>query len=80
VKNSPPTEEGTLEHWLVRNEKQNKSYAYTEEKPNSKKAILHYKLLARSDNYYLLEVTLKLADIIRYGVSWLKWVVLLKAI
>lgn len=59
VKNSPPTEEGTLEHWLVRSEKQNKSYAYTEEKPNSKKAILHYKLLARSDNYYLLEVDLK---------------------
>ena len=59
VKNSSPTEEGTLEHWLVRNEKQNKSYAYTEEKPNSKKAILHYKLLARSDNYYLLEVDLK---------------------
>ncbi|NYI48632.1 RluA family pseudouridine synthase [Macellibacteroides fermentans] len=59
VKNSPPTEESTLEHWLVRNEKQNKSYAYTEEKPNSKKAILHYKLLARSDNYYLLEVDLK---------------------
>ena len=59
VKNSPPTEEGTLEHWLVRNEKQNKSYAYTEEKPNSKKAILHYKLLARSYNYYLLEVDLK---------------------
>ncbi|MDT3368200.1 MAG: RluA family pseudouridine synthase [Bacteroidota bacterium] len=59
VKNSPPTEEGTLEHWLVRNEKQNKSYAYTEEKPNSKKAILHYKQLARSDNYYLLEVDLK---------------------
>jgi ribosomal large subunit pseudouridine synthase D (EC 5.4.99.-) len=40
VKNSPPTEEGTLEHWLVRNEKQNKSYAYTEEKPNSKKGYL----------------------------------------
>lgn len=59
VKNSPPTEEGTLEHWLVRNEKQNKSYAYAEEKPNAKKAILHYKLLARSDNYYLLEVDLK---------------------
>ena len=59
VKNSPPTEEGTLEHWLVRNEKQNKSYVYTEEKPNSKKAILHYKLFARSDNYYLLEVDFK---------------------
>lgn len=59
VKNSPPTEEGTLEHWLVRNEKQNKSYAYAEEKPEAKKAILHYKLLAKSDNYYLLEIDLK---------------------
>jgi len=59
VKNCPPTEEGTLEHWLVRNEKQNKSYAYAEEKPEAKKAILHYKLLAKSDNYYLLEIDLK---------------------
>ena len=59
VKNCPTTEEGTLEHWLVRNEKQNKSYAYAEEKPEAKKAILHYKLLAKSDNYYLLEIDLK---------------------
>lgn len=59
VKNFPPAEEGTLEHWLVRNEKQNKSYAYAEEKPEAKKAILHYKLLAHSDNYYLLEIDLK---------------------
>jgi 23S rRNA pseudouridine1911/1915/1917 synthase len=59
VKNCPPTEEGTLEHWLVRNEQQNKSYAYAEEKPEAKKAILHYKLLAKSDNYYLLEIDLK---------------------
>lgn len=59
VKNRPPVDEGTLEHWLVRNEKQNKSYAYTQEKPNSKKAILHYKLIARSDKYYLLEIDLK---------------------
>ena len=59
VKNCPPTEGGTLEHWLVRNEKQNKSYAYAEEKPEAKKAILHYKLLAKSDNYYLLEIDLK---------------------
>ncbi|MCD7933566.1 MAG: RNA pseudouridine synthase [Tannerellaceae bacterium] len=59
VKNRPPAEEGTLEHWLVRNEKQNKSYAYLAEKPNSKKAILHYKLIARSEKYYLLEIDLK---------------------
>ncbi len=59
VKNRPPQEEGDLVHWLVRNEKQNKSFAYTSEKPDSKKAVLHYKLIAISDNYCLLEVDLK---------------------
>ena len=48
----------TLEHWLVRNEKQNKSYAYPTEKPNAKKAILKYRTLSHSDNYTLLEVRL----------------------
>ena len=48
----------TLEHWLVRNEKQNKSYAYDHEKPNAKKAILKYRILNHSDNYSLLEVNL----------------------
>jgi 23S rRNA pseudouridine1911/1915/1917 synthase len=59
VKDAPPQEEGTLEHWLVRNEKQNKSYAYDREVPNSKKAILDYRVIGRSDNYFLLEVDLK---------------------
>ena len=59
VKNQPPAEEDTLTHYLVRNEKQNKSYAYDTEQPNSKKAILHYKLIARSENYFLLEIDLK---------------------
>ena len=48
----------TLEHWIVRNEKQNKSYAYDSEKPNAKKAILKYRTLSHSDNYTLLEVRL----------------------
>ena len=48
----------TLTHWLVRNEKQNKSYAYDQEKPNAKKAILKYRVLSQSDNYSLLEVNL----------------------
>jgi len=59
VKIPPRQEEGVLEHYIVRNEKQNKSYAYDTEKPNSKKAILHYKLIGKSDTYYLLEVGLK---------------------
>ena len=48
----------TLENWLVRNEKQNKSYAYTSEKPNAKKAILNYRTIGHSDHYCLLEVNL----------------------
>ena len=59
VKNKPAADEGELVHWLVRNEKQNKSYAYDAERPNSKKAILHYRVIARSENYYLLEIDLK---------------------
>ncbi len=59
VKNRPPAEEGVLTHYLTRNEKQNKSYASDTEKPGSKRAVLHYRILSRSDNYYLLEVDLK---------------------
>lgn len=56
--NRPNIEEATLTHWIVRNEKQNKSYAYDAEKPNSKKAVLHYKLIGASDRYNLIEVKL----------------------
>ena len=59
VKNAPKESEGELVHFLVRNEKQNKSYAYDKEVPNSKKAVLDYCLIGRSENYYLLEVDLK---------------------
>ena len=47
-----------ITHWLVRNEKQNKSYAYDHEVPHSKKAILRYRPIAQSDRYTLLEVNL----------------------
>ena len=59
VKNAPKESEGELVHFLVRDEKQNKSYAYDKEVPNSKKAVLDYRLIGRSENYYLLEVDLK---------------------
>lgn len=47
-----------LTHWIVRNEKQNKSYAYDHEVPNSKKAVLDYRIIARGDRYQLCEVRL----------------------
>ncbi len=59
VKNKPREPEARLEHYLVRNEKQNKSYAYDTEKPNSKKSVLQYRTIAHSDNYYLLEIELE---------------------
>ncbi|HQI44355.1 MAG TPA: RNA pseudouridine synthase [Dysgonamonadaceae bacterium] len=59
VKNRPPKDEDTLIHYLIKNEKTNKSTAYDSEKPNTKKAILHYKLIAVSQKYFLLEVDLE---------------------
>ena len=59
VKQRPPQDEGELVNYLVRNEKQNKSYAYDKEMKNSKKAVLHYRLIGHSQNYFLLEVDLK---------------------
>ena len=59
VKDRPKELEGELTHGMVRNEKQNKSYAYDKERPNSKKAILRYKLIGHSQNYHLLEVDLQ---------------------
>ncbi len=58
VKNPPPNEEGELVHYMKRNSKQNKSYAHKNEVPDSKKAILDYRLLKKLDNYYLLEIDL----------------------
>ena len=58
VKNMPPQEQGTLVHYMKRNQKQNKSFAHIKEVPESKKAILDYKILQKLDNYYLLEIDL----------------------
>ena len=59
IKNPPPKTEDTLIHFLKRNPKQNKSYAYNNEIPNSKKAILRYQVIKKLDSYLLLEIDLK---------------------
>ena len=58
TKNNPSQPEAILTNWLVRNEKQNKSYVYDHEVPRSKKAILSYRVIGRSEHYSLLEVNL----------------------
>lgn len=59
VQNRPRKEKETLTHYLIKNQRTNKSSAYDIEKPNTKKGILHYSLIAQSDNYFLLEVNLE---------------------
>src|SRR6476660_3626843 len=58
VKNKPEPEAATLEHFLVRNEKNNTSKAHLKEVPNSKKAILDYRIIASLNNYFVLEIDL----------------------
>lgn len=58
TKNKPAEDEGTLVNWIVRNEKQNKSYVYDKEVPGAKRAELKYRVIAHAENYHLLEVHL----------------------
>ncbi|WP_142785800.1 RluA family pseudouridine synthase [Changchengzhania lutea] len=59
VKNKPKKSADTLIHWLKKNPKNNKSSTYIKEVADSKKAILHYKMLKKLDNYVLLEINLE---------------------
>lgn len=58
VKNTPVQPEGTLENWIVRNEKQNKSYAHDHDVPGAKRALLSYRIIGKTDRYTLLEIHL----------------------
>ena len=50
--------EADLKHWLVRDEKKNRSFAYDRQVPNSKEARLHYSVIAETERYALVEVQL----------------------
>lgn len=66
----PEPAEAEICHWLVRNEKQNKSYAYTDEaaarkaggrggiSEGARQARLRYKVIEDTDRYHLIEVEL----------------------
>jgi 23S rRNA pseudouridine1911/1915/1917 synthase len=58
VKERPPEDQGSVTHFLKKNETQNKSYVYDHEVKGSKEATLSYRIAGRSDRYYLLEVEL----------------------
>ena len=59
VQQPPEREAAEITHYLVRNEKLNKSVAYDSPRTGAKEAVLAYRTLCRSDNYTLLEVKLK---------------------
>ncbi|MBR6279655.1 MAG: RNA pseudouridine synthase [Bacteroidales bacterium] len=56
--NRPKEDEGTLEDFLKKNEKLNKSFIAKETDKEAKKAILNYKIISVSDRYYLWEINL----------------------
>jgi len=58
VKERPPAEEGVLKNFIKKNEAQNKSYVYDSEVKGSKEATLSYKIIGRSERFYLLEIEL----------------------
>jgi 23S rRNA pseudouridine1911/1915/1917 synthase len=59
VKEKPPKEADTLTHFLIRDNTKNKTYVSDNEIENSKKAVLTYKIIDKSDNFFLLEVDLQ---------------------
>ncbi len=56
VKNKPSEESGSLIHYLKKDEAKNKSKAHENESPDSLRSWLDYKVISRSENYYLLEI------------------------
>lgn len=59
VKKGDLPQSGSLTHWLRKNPKNNKSTAFKAEVANSKKAILHYKVIKALNNFLLLEIDLE---------------------
>ena len=59
VKNAPTNNEDTLINYLKKNPKNNKSTVFNKEADGSKKAVLHYKITKKLDNYFLIEVDLE---------------------
>ena len=58
VKNKPAEASAELIHYLRRNEKNNTSRAHSKEVPESKIAIMDYKIIRELATYYVLEINL----------------------
>ena len=58
VKKPIPNDSAELIHYLKKNQKKNKSFAYDKAIPDAKKAILYYKQIAELKNYIGLSINL----------------------
>lgn len=52
----PSLSEGSLVHWLKKDEKKNRTTAFRKESPGAQLSELHYKLISKKNNRYLIEV------------------------
>jgi 23S rRNA pseudouridine1911/1915/1917 synthase len=59
VKKKPVSDSGTLTHYHLKDEKTRKARLFDKEVAHSKKCVLHYRWLASSDHYHLLEIQLE---------------------
>jgi 23S rRNA pseudouridine1911/1915/1917 synthase len=56
VDHQPPSNSGRLVHWLVKDEKRNKTTAYSKEHGEGKRSELDYKVIDRQGPYYMIQV------------------------
>lgn len=56
VTSKPSRQEGTLVHWLVKDEKKNKTTAYIRENANGLRSELNFTVIESKRGYYLIEV------------------------
>lgn len=56
VTSKPKHDAGTLVHWLSKDEKKNKTTAYSKETAGALRSELNYKIIAQTDGQWLLEV------------------------
>lgn len=56
TEHKPPSPSGTLVHWLIKDEKRNKTTAYMRVTPGSLRSELRYITIGQRDNQWLLKV------------------------
>jgi len=56
VKNRPPKDQDTLVHWLLKDEKKNKTTFFTKETQGALRSELSYKILGMAHSHWLLQV------------------------